>query len=205
MALRALHWPAVRVSAPCSISRTPKRSRRFDDVEASTGTHEGKPLPPQAKVGDVFRHLEFSHGHNLLTLNGMTRLGNSSACNPTSGPGGHRAAHTEIGFRSENGRTYEYQYAGLVGQALAGLEVRLGRVSVVPRVQVHLCPLRRAAVRRFQRLAAGHRSVAATHGVARKRGTPGGRLSTTLITPSRDRWRTDTPTDGAIEGSRLPG
>ena len=36
----------------------------------------------------------------------------------------------KIGYRGETGRTYEYQYAGLVGQGVAGLELRLRRGSV---------------------------------------------------------------------------
>ena len=38
------------------------------------GTLDGKPVPPKAKVGDYFDKLEWSHGHNMLTLNGLIRL-----------------------------------------------------------------------------------------------------------------------------------
>ncbi len=39
--------------------------------------------------------------------------------------------HTEIGLAAQKGvRTYEYQFAGFVGQALAGVELQLGRSSV---------------------------------------------------------------------------
>jgi hypothetical protein len=80
----------------------------------------------------VFRHLEFSHGHNLLTLNGLARLGTFfGRIRPYVGAGGGIAVpHTEVGFAREKERTYEYQFAGLAWQGLAGIEVRLGRVSL---------------------------------------------------------------------------
>ncbi len=80
----------------------------------------------------MFKHLEFSHGHNMVTLNGMARLGAFIPfVRPYVGAGaGVSLPHTEIGFRSENGRTYEYQFAGFVAQGLAGIEVPLGRASV---------------------------------------------------------------------------
>src|SRR5262249_13431635 len=37
--------------------------------------------------------------------------------------------HTEIGFKNENQRTYEYQFAGFAGQFLVGVQIPLGRVS----------------------------------------------------------------------------
>ena len=35
------------------------------------GTIDGKPVPPTAQVGDYFKKLEWTHGHNMLTLNGF--------------------------------------------------------------------------------------------------------------------------------------
>lgn len=138
--LRVVQWPlGARVGTMLDFTHA-KAIARFDDVGTFTGTHEGKPLAAKAKVGDVFKHLEFSHGHNMLTLNAITRLG-SFAVQPYVGAGaGVSLPHTEIGFRTENGRTYEYQYAGLVGQALAGLEVRLGRVSVFVEYKLSYAP-----------------------------------------------------------------
>ena len=66
----------------------------------------------------------------MVTLNGLMRLG-FFPVQPYVGAGaGISLPHTEVGYRNEKGRTYEYQYAGLTGQALAGLEFRLGRTSV---------------------------------------------------------------------------
>ncbi|MEO1264977.1 MAG: hypothetical protein AAFV26_04640, partial [Pseudomonadota bacterium] len=95
------------------------------------GRRRGEEIDTTAKIGDYFSKLEFSHGHNMLTLNGLLRFGAAWArFRPYLGAGGGVSLpHTEVGFRGDNARTYTYQYAGLVGQALAGLEVQFGRVS----------------------------------------------------------------------------
>lgn len=97
-----------------------------------TGTRNGRTLPETAKIGEMFKHLEFSHGHNMLTLNGLMRLGPlSSKLSPYVGAGfGANLPHTEVQFTGDPQRTYEYQYTGPTGQALIGLEVRLPRASL---------------------------------------------------------------------------
>ena len=130
--LRAITWnPDQRFGAMLDFTHA-KAIARFEDVATFTGTLNGKPLPAKAKVAEVFKHLEFSHGHNMVMANGLASLGTfASAIRPYVGVGGGVSLpHTEIGFRAEEGRTYEYQYAGLTGQVLAGVEVRLGRASV---------------------------------------------------------------------------
>jgi hypothetical protein len=128
--LRARHWPAASRFGTLLDFTHSKAIAPFEDAVEFTGTVQGKPLPASGKVGDVFKHLEFSHGHNFVTLNGLARLG-GLRLQPYVGAGaGISLPHTEVGFRSEQGRTYEYQYAGLTGQVLAGLELRLGAASV---------------------------------------------------------------------------
>ena len=97
-----------------------------------TGKHNGQPLPANAKIKDVFSKLEFSHGHNMLTLNGLLRFAHLfGKVRPYFGAGGGiNLPHTEVGFKGDNTRTYEYQFTGYTGQALAGLEIDLGRMSV---------------------------------------------------------------------------
>lgn len=99
---------------------------------AFSGTLDGKPLPPRAKISEIVRKLEFSHGHNLLTLNGLLRLPNIGArVSPYVGAGaGVLLPHTEVRLTNGDPRTYEYNYAGPAGQALIGLEFRLSRMSV---------------------------------------------------------------------------
>ncbi|MCB1510101.1 MAG: hypothetical protein KDJ36_04300 [Hyphomicrobiaceae bacterium] len=109
-----------------------KAIAKSSDQASFSGTIDGKPAAPKAKIGDMFRHLEFSHGHNMVTLNGLARLAPWWArLRPYVGVGaGVSLPHTEIGFRKKKERTYEYQFAGFVGQALAGIEIQLGRASV---------------------------------------------------------------------------
>ncbi len=96
------------------------------------GTYDGKPAPETALVRDVFRKLEASHGHNMLTLNGLMRLPSFSLrLSPYVGAGaGVSLPHSEVHVIGEPSRTYEYQIAGPVAQALIGIEIRLPRTSV---------------------------------------------------------------------------
>jgi lipid A oxidase len=95
------------------------------------GTLNGQPAPEKELVGNVFRKLEASHGHNMLTLNGMLRLPSFSfRLSPYVGLGaGVSLPHSEVHLATDPSRTYEYQMAGPVGQALVGLEFRLAKMS----------------------------------------------------------------------------
>lgn len=109
-------------------------SKAIADVEAEAafeGTKDGQPLPERAKLGQVLKRLEFSHGHNILTLNGLYRLPfGSERVKPYVGLGlGVNLPHTEVWLAGDEKRTYEYQLAGTATQALAGLEIRLPRAT----------------------------------------------------------------------------
>ncbi|HEX7076198.1 MAG TPA: hypothetical protein VF226_19345 [Hyphomicrobiaceae bacterium] len=131
--LRTQHWlPGALTGTMVDFTHAKAIAQR-DDVATFSGTLNGQPVAPNAKIGDVFRHLEFSHGHNILTLNGLFRMPFSSwlPVRPYFGIGGGASfPHTEVGLTSEPKRTYEYQFAGFAGQVLAGIEVPLGRVSL---------------------------------------------------------------------------
>ncbi len=106
-------------------------SQREQEIDLS-GTRNGQRMPDRAKVGDIFHHFEFSHGHNTLVLNGLVRLADLA---PHFGPyvgGGFGVAlpHTEVEFKGDGTRTYEYQYVGPAAQAMIGIELRLPRVSL---------------------------------------------------------------------------
>ena len=103
-----------------------------DSIATYSGTRNGHPLPSQAPIRDVFRHLEFSHGHNILTLNGLWRMpALAGSLRPYVGAGaGITLPHTEVGFRGDEARTYEYQFAGFAGQALAGVEIAVGPAAI---------------------------------------------------------------------------
>ena len=108
----------------------------LNDME---GTIEGKPVkdfsepekPGQLMPWQFFDKLEWTHGHNMLTLNGLMRFANFRGISAYAGAGaGISLPHSEIHLRSDPARTYEYQYTGPVAQALVGLEFRLKSGSV---------------------------------------------------------------------------
>lgn len=104
---------------------------RFAEEKEFSGTMNGAPTAARARLGDLFRKLEFTHGHNMLTLNGLMRLpAINTRLFPYVGAGaGVSLPHTEVQMTKGPGRTYEYQYAGPVVQALIGLELRVPRMS----------------------------------------------------------------------------
>ncbi|MEZ5843664.1 MAG: lipid A oxidase [Hyphomicrobiaceae bacterium] len=98
------------------------------DVE---GTIAGRPAAPRIKLTDVYERLEFTHGHNMLFLTPLARLGEVfPGVRPYVGIGfGAAVPHVEVTFpgRPDGERTYEYQYVGPAVQLMAGLEYRRGR------------------------------------------------------------------------------
>jgi len=108
-----------------------KTIARLEDELRFSGTIDGAPVPEKAKLGEIFRRLEFSHGHNMLTLNALLRLPDFGArLSPYIGLGfGINLPHTEIQLIKGGRRTYEYQYTGPVTQALIGIEFRVPRMS----------------------------------------------------------------------------
>ncbi len=95
------------------------------------GTINGEPAPATGKLSDYFDRLEWTHGHNMLTLNGLMRFGGIGKIAPYAGVGaGISLPHSEIHVSTDPARTYEYQYTGPTAQALFGLEYRLRTGSV---------------------------------------------------------------------------
>ena len=130
--LRARRWrEASAVGSMLDFTHSKAITQREQRVRV-TGTRNGKPAPADTRVGDMFRHFEFSHGHNMLTFNGLLRLGQLATwLRPYVGAGaGISIPHTEIQFADETHRTYEYQYVGPAGQVLAGLEIRLPQTTI---------------------------------------------------------------------------
>jgi len=108
-----------------------KTIARLAEEAAFTGTINGTPAPERAALRSIFRKLEASHGHNMLTLNGLLRLPSLGVrFHPYVGLGaGVSLPHSEVQMANAEQRTYEYQVAGLVGQALVGIELRTARMS----------------------------------------------------------------------------
>jgi hypothetical protein len=119
-----------------------KTISRFDQEAAFTGTIDSAPAPEKAVIRSVFRKLEASHGHNMLTLNGLFRLPSfTPRIYPYVGLGaGVSLPHSEVQMANSEKRTYEYQMAGAVGQALVGIELRTARVSYFFEYKFTLAP-----------------------------------------------------------------
>ena len=125
--LRIAKWPSASPLGGM-VDFTHSKAIAIPDQQVRfSGTRNGNPAPAPATIGDTFRHMEFSHGHNMLTLNVLWRLWPASLrIVPYVGAGaGINLPHTEVQFADEKDRTYEYQYTGPAGQVLAGLEIRL--------------------------------------------------------------------------------
>ncbi|MEO0810027.1 MAG: hypothetical protein AAFW82_05190 [Pseudomonadota bacterium] len=134
--VRIQRWPSTGSFGTMLDFTHAKAISKREDEATFSGTLNGEEVKEKQRIGDFFRHLEFSHGHNMLTLNGLARLAPAwSRFRPYVGAGaGISLPHTEVGIHkeiyNEDARTYEYQFAGFVGQGLAGLEIQLGRASV---------------------------------------------------------------------------
>ncbi len=129
---RIIRWFSGRAGLMIDFIHSKAIAQREEEA-AFSGTLEAKPLPPRARISDIVKKLEFSHGHNMLMLTGLVRL-------PSLGPrlspyaglgGGVLLPHTEVELAAGgHPRTYEYNFAGPTGQALIGLEIRLPRMSL---------------------------------------------------------------------------
>jgi lipid A oxidase len=119
-----------------------KALARLDEDKTFTGTLNGAPAPERATLRDIFKKLEASHGHNMLTLNGLLRLpAFGLKLQPYVGLGaGVTLPHAEIGFAAAEKRTYEYQMAGPVGQAVFGIEIRTARMTYFLEYKFTLAP-----------------------------------------------------------------
>lgn len=146
------------------------------------GIRNGQPVAPKARIGDVFSHLEFSHGHNILTLNGLFRMPQLFAgLRPYVGLGGGVSLpHTEIGFKGEPQRTYEYQLAGMAGQVLVGIELPIGPTATFVEWKFTFAPY----------------SVPLSH-------EPRGHLLITDLWRQFQAWRSGTPPPGGVLSTTL--
>ncbi len=129
--VRASHWlPASSVGGMVDFTHS-KVYSPMEERARFSGARDGRALPPNARIEDVFHKLEFTHGHNMLTLNGLWRLPFSTAFfSPYVGAGlGVSLPHSEVQLRGEHNRTYEYQYTGPAFQLLIGIEFRIPRLS----------------------------------------------------------------------------
>lgn len=129
--VRVARWfPHSSVGAMVDFTHS-KAYALLDQQVTLSGRRDGQSLPPTAAVGDLFHKLEFTHGHNMLTLNLLRRLPSfGSSISPYVGIGlGAALPHTEVQLKGSGERTYEYQYVGPAAQFLIGIELRVPRLS----------------------------------------------------------------------------
>ena len=141
---RIVRWfESGRTGAMLDFIHSKTIGRLSEEVEL-TGTLDGAPAPERAVLRDIFRRVEASHGHNMLTLTGLLRLPSIGLrLHPYVGFGaGISLPHAEVQLAGQTARTYEYQVAGPVTQALIGIEVRAARVSYLFEYKFTLAPYR---------------------------------------------------------------
>ena len=110
----------------------PKMIADQNESRPSSGTIGGAPAGPTTPVGDVFDRLEFTDGHNLITLNGLYRWNPGAGTHqpwyerwqPYVGVGaGVAVPHADV--TTANGKTYDYLVAGPAFNALGGVSLPL--------------------------------------------------------------------------------
>ena len=139
---RIVRWnESARTGAMLDFIHSKTIGRLSDEVEV-TGTFNGAPAPERAVLRDIFKRVEASHGHNMLTLNGLLRLPSFGfRLYPYVGAGaGISLPHAEVHVNGRPARTFEYQVAGPVAQALIGIELRAARVSYLFEYKFTLAP-----------------------------------------------------------------
>lgn len=138
---RIVRFGGSRFGTMLDFTHSKTLARLGEDV-TFTGTLNSAPAPERVTLREVFRRLEASHGHNMLTLNGLLRLPSLVArISPYVGLGaGVSLPHSEVQMANAEKRTYEYQVAGAVGQVLFGLELRTARVSYFVEYKFTLAP-----------------------------------------------------------------
>ncbi len=112
-------------------------AKMYADLEESvavSGRRAGAPVDGSERLGDTFRALSFSHGHNLLTLNGMYRWFLKGERDETflgrlqlyGGLGlGIAIPHVEADI--DGVVTDEYQASGLAFEGMGGLNFDITR------------------------------------------------------------------------------
>jgi hypothetical protein len=126
--VRGLSWRSDNVAIMLDFTHS-KTIPAKEAIVSIEGQRDGRAMPGRAKVGDTFRHFEFSHGHNMLSASAVYRLPSIlPRVRPYVGAGpGVNLPHTEVQLIDDPVRTYMYQLTGLMAQGLLGLEIALPR------------------------------------------------------------------------------
>jgi lipid A oxidase len=133
--VRFNYWPQSSSHWGLALDFThAKIHAELDKTTTVTGTRQGNPVNGSERLDITFSELAMSHGHNLLTINGLYRWfpGQQRAASwlarlhPYAGFGaGVAIPHVEV--NTGDSVTNEYQIGGPVLNGMAGLEYKLGR------------------------------------------------------------------------------
>jgi len=131
-AVRLTHW--LKRSPDWGVAVDFNHAKMYSDLEQVvqvTGQQSGTPVDGPERLGDTFNTLEFTDGHNLLTVNALRRWRVSERLHPYIGAGiGVAVPHVEVGTAA--GITTEYQLVGPAAQFIGGLNFPLGnRFSLI--------------------------------------------------------------------------
>lgn len=127
---RGIYWTPKQPKAGVMIGFTHAKATAIrSQTVRQSGKRKGKEIPPEEPFEKTFRKLEFTHGLNFVTLNGLYRMpGLHRRILPYVGVGiGLMAPHAEA-WRAgvpRDKRTIEVQFTGLAFQVLAGIEWRI--------------------------------------------------------------------------------
>lgn len=143
--LRLTYWTEKAPTWGVAIDFThPKMHAKLEETVTVTGTRAGVPVNNREPLRNTFGDLEFSHGHNLLTLNALHRWFPAGERNktflgrvqPYVGFGaGVAIPHAEVGTGGVI--TYEYQQVGPALQGLVGVSFDLIKhVAIFPEYKI---------------------------------------------------------------------
>jgi lipid A oxidase len=133
--VRVTHWFEHQPKWAVAVDFT--HAKMISDLEQQvsvSGQRSGMPVNGTERLGDTFTALEFSDGHNLITVNALRRWhpyrknGGATLRNMyfyTGGGAGVAVPHVEVTIPGSN--TQEYQIAGPAAQFLGGVSVPLGQ------------------------------------------------------------------------------
>ena len=127
--VRGIKWAQTATSLGSMIDYTHTKATAYEQKVEQSGKVKGKELTSPGKFEDSFRKLEFTHGLNQLTMNGLFRLtGLHPRIRPYFGIGlGLMIPHVDAqraGFPRKT-RTLGPQITGPVFQVLGGVEWRI--------------------------------------------------------------------------------
>lgn len=126
---RGIKWAETVPALGSMVDFTHSKATAYEQVVTQSGKVGGKPVPASGKFEDTFRKLEYTHGLNSITMNGMFRITRlHPRIRPYFGIGlGLMVPHVDAqraGFPRKT-RTLGPQITGPVFQVLGGIEWRI--------------------------------------------------------------------------------